>query len=104
MNKAHLDYRTAEQLGHAFYHVNNDRNGNPRYVIHFLAFANDYDKAKRLANSIGFRVYRGREFGGGFVGQSYNLESTAEQIIKLHQWQSRAAYISKSYSPQAEAV
>ena len=41
------------------------------------------NKAKRLANSIGFSVYRGKSFCGGFVSQSYNLENTAEQIINL---------------------
>ena len=83
MQKAHLDYKTELQLGHDFYRVNNDINGNPRYVIHFLAFNSDYDTARKLANSIGFRVYRGKEFGGGFVGQSYNLESTAWDIISI---------------------
>jgi len=83
MNKCHLDYKTADQLGYDFFRVNNDYNGNPRYVIHFLAFDSDYDTAKRLANSIGFSVYRGKNFGGGFVSQSYNLENTAEQIIDL---------------------
>ena len=85
MKKCHLDNSTAEQLGHDFFRVNNDVNGNPRYVIHFLAFANDYDTARRLANSIGFSVYRGKNFGGGFVGQSYNLENTAERIISARQ-------------------
>ena len=79
--KCHLDYKTAEALGHDFYRVNNDVNGNPRYVIHFFAFAPDYDQARKIANRLGFRVYRGRDFGGGFVCQSYNLENTAEGII-----------------------
>lgn len=85
MNKCHLDNSTAEKLGHDFFRVNNDVNGNPRYVIHFLAFDSDYDTAKILANSIGFRIYRGRDFGGGFVGMSYNLENTAERIINVRQ-------------------
>ena len=85
MNKCHLDHSTAEKLGYDFFRVNNDVNGNPRYVIHFLAFAGDYDTARRVANSIGFRVYRGRDFGGGFVGMSYNLENTAERIINVRQ-------------------
>ena len=85
MNKCHLDHSTAEKLGYDFFRVNNDVNGNPRYVIHFLAFDSNYDTAKVLANSIGFRVYRGRDFGGGFVGQSYNLENTAERIINVRQ-------------------
>jgi len=81
MAKAHLDHKTAEALGHDFFRVNNNRNGEPRYVIHFLAFANEYGKAHKIANRLGFRVYRGREFGGGFACQSWNLENTAERII-----------------------
>jgi hypothetical protein len=65
-----------------FYRVNNDQNGNPRYVVHFLAFAPDYETAKKRANSIGFRVYRGRDFGGGVVGQSYSLPDTARRIAE----------------------
>jgi len=83
--KAHLDYKTQDALGYDMYRVRNDANGNPRYVIHWLAFGKDYDTAKKIANSIGFRVYRGKDFGGGFVAQSYNLESTAERIIDARQ-------------------
>ena len=83
--KAHLDYKTEDALGYDMYRVKNDVNGNPRYVIHWLAFDKDYDTAKKIANSIGFRVYRGKDFGGGFVAQSYNLESTAERIIDSRQ-------------------
>tara|TARA_R110002153_G_scaffold7010_2_gene31747 strand:+ start:332 stop:613 length:282 start_codon:yes stop_codon:yes gene_type:complete len=82
LNKCHLDNKTADQLGHDFYRVNNDSNGNPRYVIHWGAFgANDYNEALALAKSIGFKAYRGKEFGGGFVTSSYNLENEAEAII-----------------------
>jgi len=84
--KAHLDYKTQDALGYDMYRVRNDFNGNPRYVIHWLAFGKDYDTAKKIANSIGFRVYRGKDFGGGFVAQSYNLESTAERIIDARQF------------------
>ena len=66
-----------------FYRVKNDVNGNPRYVVHFLAFASDYATAKKRANAIGFRVYRGRDFGGGFVGQSYSLPDTARRIANV---------------------
>jgi hypothetical protein len=66
-----------------------DTNGNPRYIVWFMAFLNDEEKelsnafeiAKKRANSIGFKKYRGKDFGGGFVGQSYNIESTAQDII-----------------------
>ena len=80
-NKAHLDYKTEQELGYDFFRVKNDVYGNPRYVIHWLAFGTDYDQAKKVANSLGFRVYKGKDFGGGFVAQSYNIENTAEQII-----------------------
>jgi hypothetical protein len=70
--------------GVPFWRVNNDANGNPRYVVHFLNFAADYQTAKKRANSIGFRVYRGRDFGGGFVGQSYSLPDTARAIIEAN--------------------
>lgn len=80
-NKAHLDYKTEQELGYDFFRVKNDVYGNPRYVIHWLAFGTDYDQAKKVANSLGFRVYRARDFGGGFVAQSYSIEDTAERII-----------------------
>jgi len=82
MNKCHLDHKVATELGHDFFRVYNDMHGNPRYVISFLAFASDYDEAFLMAKGLGFRRYRGNEFGGGFVRQTYNLESVAEQIIK----------------------
>ena len=83
LNKCHLDQKTADKLGEDFYRVNNDSQGNPRYVIHWGAFgANDYNEALNLARSIGFKAYRASEFGGGFVTSSYNLEREAEAIIK----------------------
>ena len=85
-NKAHLDYKIEDALGYDLYGVKNDVYGNPRYVIHWLAFGKDYDTAKKVANSIGFRVYRGKDFGGGFVCQSYNVENTAERIIEVRQF------------------
>ena len=35
--------------GITFYQINNDYYGNPRYVIHFLALADDYETAVKLA-------------------------------------------------------
>ena len=86
MNECHLDHKIAEQLQYEFYRVNNDSNGNPRYVIHWLAFgADNYSEALNLAKSLGFNAYRGREFGGGFVTSSYNLENEAESIINARE-------------------
>ena len=78
--------------------VNNDVNGNPRYVFHFLHFVNDNDekKAELLSEQtkpftftiehlynialqkcriIGGKKYKGKDFGGGIVFQSYNVQS-----------------------------
>ena len=87
MNKGPLDLNkeTAEALGHSFYSVKNDTNGNPRYVIHWLAFGNDYDSAYTVAKPLGFSKYRGKNFGGGFVCQSYNLENTAQRNLEGRQ-------------------
>lgn len=52
--------------------IDNDVNGNPRYALHFLAFASDYNTAAVIANSVGWRQYNSKSFGGCFVGQSYS--------------------------------
>ena len=85
-----------------FTRVNNDVNGNPRYVIHFLdlltskeqdeisakarpmqAISDMYREAVNKASDIGGKRYRGKDFGGGIVFQSYNIQSTANDINGL---------------------
>ncbi len=51
--------------------INNDINGNPRFVVHFLKFNEDYVTALNLAKLLGGKVYRGKQYGGCFVFQSY---------------------------------
>lgn len=82
--------------------VNNDINGNPRYVFHFLNFLsgreqedirakarpfqaiNDmYREAVNKATDIGGKKYRGKDFGGGIVIQSYNIQGTINEIKEL---------------------
>lgn len=77
-NKCYISPNLEEQFGNSVYRVDNSR-----YVIHFLAFGETYSEAKKVANSLGFKVYRARWFGGGFVGSTYNLENTIEQIIDV---------------------
>lgn len=62
--------------------VNSDVNGNPRYVLHYLAFDNDYATAKEIANSLGWSVYRAKSHGGCFVGQVYSKRFEASAIVK----------------------
>lgn len=62
--------------------INNDVNGNPRYIIHFLDIADTYTEALNISRKIGGKKYRGKDFGGGIVIQSYNLHTDLEHIIK----------------------
>ena len=62
--------------------INNDVNGNPRYVIHFLHIADNFLDAKNIIREIGGKAYRGKDFGGGLVFSSYNVLSDLKQIIK----------------------
>lgn len=68
-----------------FTRINNDSNGNPRYVCHFLNLSNDYDTAVKLANSIGGRKFHNKQYGGGLVFQSYNTDDLQKRILNLKQ-------------------
>ena len=72
--------------------VNNDVNGNPRYVVHFLHFLSDKERedaagfsgyslaAKRASAWIGGKRYRAKSYGGGIVFSSYNVESECRHV------------------------
>jgi hypothetical protein len=72
--------------------INNDINGNPRYVCHYLEFKpidwdNDaqglftYEQAIKEANKLGGRKFHNKQYGGGLVFQSYNLRSLSDKIM-----------------------
>lgn len=69
--------------GYDVIRVDNDYCGNPLYVVHFLAFqADSFEHALQLSRkSIGGKKYRGKDFGGGIVFQSYNIERDARAIV-----------------------
>ena len=66
-----------------FTRINNDVNGNPRYVAHYLNIADDYATSVKLAKKIGGRKYHCKAYGGGIVFQSYNIDLTAEKIAGI---------------------
>jgi len=71
-----------------FTRVNNDTNGNPRYVCHFFNFIgseekSDYSLALYRAKKIGGKKFHNKQYGGGIVFQSYNIESTEKDILEL---------------------
>lgn len=82
-----------------FKKIKNDIYGNPRYVVHFMSLLSDkdwdslpqglsqisdgYALAIKKAKKIGGKAYRGKDFGGGIVFQSYNTIDLAERIQEL---------------------
>lgn len=65
------------EIESSFKRIANDINGNPRYWIHDIGFPKGMNW-----NAIGFRKYRGKEFGGGYVCTSYNIRTEAERIAE----------------------
>jgi len=81
-----------------FTRINNDTNGNPRYVCHFLAFTNNqdsdryhaefgikalqnlYDLALSRSRQFGGRKFHNKQYGGGIVFTSYNIGALGEKI------------------------
>lgn len=87
-----------------FTRVNNDVNGNPRYVCHYLKLITsdeeqeiresgnreqfgwiqqEYNVALNRAKKIGGRKFHNKQYGGGIVFQSYNIQATADRINEL---------------------
>jgi len=82
-----------------FTRINNDVNGNPRYVCHFLNLLSDeetentrithnsvpelYAMAIKKAKTIGGRKYNTKSYGGGIVFQSYNIGDLEKRILEL---------------------
>ena len=66
-----------------FTRVNNDTNGNPRYVFHFLELADNYSQALFLAKKFGGKKFHNKQYGGGIVIQSYNLQDDCNRINEL---------------------
>ena len=65
-----------------FYRIDNDINGNPRYLIHYLYIASNFDEALKISRKIGGKKYRSKRFSGGIVFQSYNVQEDLKQIIR----------------------
>lgn len=76
-----------------------DYYGNPRFVVHFMSFSNlDPDPEcwasgideivamqeryiENVRHAVGGKRYRGRDFGGGIVFTSYNVEATLRHAL-----------------------
>jgi len=69
------DNTTRQQLTKdAFTRLANDVNGNPRYYLPlFLA-------PEKVARQCGAVKYRGKQYGDGWVFQTYNLQDDCDKI------------------------
>ena len=68
-----------------FTRVNNDVNGNPRYVCSWLNFNTDtYEEALEIAKQLGGKKFHNKQYGGGIVfGSVYNLQFLNKKINEL---------------------
>jgi hypothetical protein len=68
-----------------FTRINNDVNGNPRFVIHFLQLSDSYERALYLAKQLGGKKFHNKQYGGGIVFQSYNTDILKQKINDIKQ-------------------
>ncbi len=67
-----------------WHRINSDINGNPRYVLHWLALGlATYEQALTAARKVEGRKYHNKSFGGGIAFQSYSLSETEAAIQKV---------------------
>jgi hypothetical protein len=74
-----------------FTRINNDTNGNPRFVVHYLQMADTYERALYLGRQLGGRKFHNKQYGGGIAFQSYNTDKLAERIGQIRE----AEYLAK---------
>lgn len=71
--------------------ISNDKNGNPRFVVHFSEFLTEtekesnmlaqYDIAKKRAKKLyNCREYKGNDFGGGFIFQALDYTHARNKV------------------------
>ena len=66
----------------AVYKVNNDVNGNPRFVVHYLSLG--LDKYISISKETGLQKYKAKWFGGGYVFSTYrDLGDKLSEVIEL---------------------
>lgn len=72
--------RTPKELAESAIRLPLDVNGNPRYYFPLFVWP-VMDQKKRLA--AGLNRYRGKQYGAGYVMQSYSLESDLAHALKV---------------------
>jgi len=71
-----------------FTRINNDVNGNPRYVVHYLELLKDsesgYVTAINNSRTLGGRKFHNKQYGGGIVFSTYNTRDLKDKIKELN--------------------
>jgi len=91
---AHIAEETSNKVKPShFTRIDNDTNGNPRYVCHYTHLSTPVDRdadiserytlALARARSIGGKKYHTKGYGGGIVFQTYSVPDTCDSINKL---------------------
>ena len=70
---------TAQELMQSAIRLDNDINGNPRYYFPRFVWPDMSQKTRRAA---GLDMYRGKQYGAGYVMQSYSLKSDLAHALK----------------------
>ena len=81
MEKVIFTHKGTEYSIGAF-RCDNDVNGNPRYIVHYLDLGIDCETSN-LTRKAGITPFRGKWFGGGFVFSSYSLERDLKRIVEI---------------------
>lgn len=92
--RAHIAEETSNKTKpQHFTRINNDTNGNPRYVCHYTRLSTPIDRdadvserytlALARARSIGGKKFHNKQYGGGIVFQTYSVPDTCDSINKL---------------------
>jgi hypothetical protein len=63
--------------------VKNDIYGNPRYVLHFLRLDDSYEQALNNSRPFGGKKFHNKQYGGGIVFQSYNLQDLCNKLNSI---------------------
>jgi hypothetical protein len=91
---AHIAEETSNKVKPShFTRIDNDTNGNPRYVCHYTHLSSPVDRdadiserytlALARARSIGGKKFHNKQYGGGIVFQTYSLPDTCDSINKI---------------------
>ena len=71
--------RTTKELAQSAIRLPSDANGNPRYYFPKFVWPQMNNETRLKA---GLNLYRGKQYGAGYVMQSYSLESDIEHALK----------------------